>query len=260
MAMKFVKQQKEFPQKTYGIGTVKAGKNKVRVIIHDGKSGEEVFNGMFGFDDLPKIPKIEPESGEHEFNIVLSGDKDCIEKLGPVEGHFLARFVDFARPDPDEMPTPVTKEKTNNKGEKYFVDEFYPEFEIIKGKFKGVRIRHWLHHLFQQDPDDLEMAAWKGDLSNPNAKWLPRLVDFCSKVGADFENNPPAWPENGNLLPEILSRGLQANKIVDLTIKKGFISDILSADYEEEEEEKPKSKKSPAKALKKQEVDEDDDL
>lgn len=261
-ALGYVKPKKnqEFEKKVYGIGTVKAGKNKVRVVIHD-KSGEEIFNNLFGFDALPKVPHIAPDSGVHEFNIVLSPEKDTVEKLGPVEGHYLACLVDFVRSEEGADPTPMLIEKEDKDGKPYSYEQFMADFEVVKGPFKGVLIRHWLRYKFVEDPDNPGFAGWDGDPSNPNAKHLPRLVDFCEKIGATDE--PIEWPEDGNVLPEILRRGLKARKVVDLTVKKGFISDILAADYDELGEKatvkKPAAKKVPAKASKK-EVDPDEDL
>jgi len=225
-----------FEKKIYGVANVHAGKNKIVVTLL-GKDGTEGDSYNFRFDDLPKVPKIQPET-EDVYNVVLSPDGETVEKIGPVEGHYMARLVDFGRPEEDADPTPQLIEKQNADGKPYSYEQFTADFEIVKGKFKGVKIRHWLRYLFLENPNQPGFAGWKGNPDNPNAKHLPRLVEFCDKCGMVDEDLE--WPEDGNVLPELLRRGIKANRTVDLTIKGGFVSDILKADYEEEDEPAPK--------------------
>lgn len=261
-------------KKVYGVGTVKAGKASARVTIfdHDRKTGMVkknadgtpvvIFTEKFGLSDLPSVPKIAPES-EGEYNIVISRDKASVEKLGPAEGHALAKLKDFCRPEEGAAPEFYVVTKKNQNQEEYSYREFWADFTILKGKFKNVDVRIWLRYIFEEDPDNEGFARWAGNPDNPNAIHLPKLINFCDKLGMIDEDIE--WPEDGNLLPELLRRGLEAGKIVDLSFKNGFISDIMAADYEEIETPPAKAAGKSTKAKKavapeQDEVDPDDDL
>lgn len=246
----------ETPQKEYGIAKVKTGPNKARLVFADGTTY------TFPLTALPKHPHIAPNSDEDLYMVVLSPEKDKVEKIGPAEGHFLAKCIDFMRPDEDSDPAPADGTYHDKKtGKDIPYQKFTAVFKILNTRFKGVEVLHFLRYKFR---DNNGVAGWDGKLGHPNAIHLPRLVEFCTKTGC--VDSPIPWPEDGNILPELLSRILEADKVVDLTIKDGYISSIMFSDVEGEEDEAPKPKpkaKAKAPASKDDEFDdvpnEDDD-
>lgn len=222
--------------KQYGLATVKVGKNSAKITFEE--SGESY---KFSLDDIPSRPKLLPES-EDTYMVVLTPDKDGVEKIGPAEGHFQAHCVDMARPEEDADPVPVEVER-EFKGKTVIQVKFTPIFEILTGKYKGLQIPHFLQYKFAEDEDG--NAMWDGDPTNPKAVHLPRLVEFCEKTGC--VESPIEWPEDGNILPELLSRIQKKDRTVDLVIKKGYIDSILASDYEDADEDV-------------EEVDEDEDV
>lgn len=234
--------------KLYGLAAVKVGKSAVKITFEE--SGDSF---KFTLDDLPSMPKLRPES-EDTYMVVLSSDQDAIEKIGPAEGHFPAHCVDFARPEEDADPVPVEGTSNyNGKETKYL--RFTAFWEIISGKYKGLIVPQFLRYKFAEDSDGKVM--WDGNPSNPKATHLPKLVDFCEKTGCfDSETDLGEWPDDGNILPELLNRILGRDKQVDLVIKKGYITDLLASDYEDadddEEEESSKAKKFKAEDAPKQ--------
>lgn len=221
--------------KIYGLATVKVGKTSARITFEE--SGDSF---KFALDDLPSKPKLTPDS-EETYMVVLTPEKDGVEKIGPAEGHFQAKCIDFARPEDGADPVPVEVEK-EFKGKKVVQVRFTAIFQILTGKYKGLEVPHFLQYKFAEDED--HTAMWDGDPDNPKAIHLPRLVEFCEKTGA--VDSPIEWPEDGNILPELLKRIQKKGRTVDLVIKKGYIDSVLASDYEdaEEEEPAPKSKKS----------------
>lgn len=223
---------KAMEKKTYGLATIQVGTEgkKARVTFLDSQDHYD-----FGMDAFPRTPKLERGSKD-TFMVVLSADKTEVEKVGPSDGTFHAKVVEISRPEEGADPAPYQVEKvvkTGDKaGQKYSYMEFKLFFEIQRGRFKGVQIPCWLHYLWEQDPDDPEFTRWKGDVSNPNAKHLPRLVDVSEQVGA--VDSPIEWPEDGNILPVYFDRILKADKMVMLVIKKGFIDTVSHSEYEDE--------------------------
>lgn len=57
------------------------------------------------------------------------------------------------------------------------------------------------------------------------AIWLPKLQEFCEVTGCVEEALP--FPEDGNVLPELLSRCLADKKKVQLIIKNGYVDSLL---------------------------------
>lgn len=227
---------------TYGLATVKVGKQAAKVtFLEGGKSFK------FSLDDLPPIPKLPTES-EDTYMVVLNPDGDMVDKIGPAEGHFTAVFEDFTRSEDGAEPAPQEKTSTYNGKETTYL-RFTALFKIVSGRYKGVVVPHFLRYKFAEG--DNGETIWDGDPSNPKAIHLPRLVEFCEKLGAVDE--PIEWPSDGNILPELLRRIKAANRKVDLVIKKGYIDSVLASDYEDEP-----VKKSSKKAVK--EDDEEEDL
>jgi hypothetical protein len=248
--------------RTYGLAKVRVRGDAVKVTFIDGGAPFK-----FHKDDLPKRPRLLDDS-EDTYNVVLSADKDTIEKISPAEGRVTAHLLDFWRPEEGADPEPADDTYETPEGKTIVRQKFVAVFEVTDGKYKGVTIPHFLKYLFEDDNNG--MVKFKGNPQARNAVHLPRLLDFCDKTGMVEE--PMEWPEDGNVLPALLERGLNADRTVELIIKKGFVAEILAADYEEAEDEEPEEVKpapkkpvakaaaKPAAKSKKSTDDDDDDM
>jgi hypothetical protein len=195
---------------------------------------------------------------------VLSPDKTEVERIGPSKGLFTVRCIDFVRPKEGEDPEPKDYE---GKDKKYEYRAFSALLEVQSGKFKGCVIPRFLHYKFSDNGEG--KAAFKG---NPEkSPRLKELQEFCELTGATEEQLD--WPEDGNILPDLLSVILRQKTLFDIVVKDGYVAEMMeqndeddsdpedaprsrkSDDEEDEVEEKPKAKKPKAK-----EVDPDEDL
>lgn len=248
-----------------GIATIKAGVNgKGRVTFQD----EEIKfstgkNSMVvSLDDLPDVPAIAPES-EDDYFVKFNPDTDEIFYIGPVQTTVNAKLVDFSRPEEDADPAPY--ERTNEKYNTTYL-AFSAVFQVQGGQFKKLKLHQFHHYKFCENPQQEGFAMFEGDPDNKKAIWLPKLVNFCEKLGLVDEQIE--WPEDGNILPELLQRALDNDKTVKLAINKGYIDSIMSSHKDDVDEEvdndtesKPKAKAAPAKPVKRvKSSDSDDDL
>ena len=198
--------------RTKGIAAVTVGNSKVRVEFADGK-----FDKKFPKDALPDVPTFGSGEEAEDFFVVINADKTEIESIGPVQGIFRARCVDFSRPDgEDSDPAPYEKSGSDGKKEWSYM-AFNAFFQITKDRFKGVRIPKFFHYKFKDNGKSY--AKWDGSLESKNAKWLPVLVEFCEVM--EIVNEPIEWPDDGNVLPELLRRLLANKKEVDIVVKNG---------------------------------------
>lgn len=246
----------ESKKRVTGIASIKAGETKVRVTF---QNEELVFdNGKnsktFSYDDLPKSPKIVPNT-EEDYFVVLAPDRDEIQSIGPVEGVFSAKCVDLSRPndDPDAEPEPF--EVNPKEGDPY--QAFNAFFEIQSGPYKKLKVPYFLHYKFEESREHAGMTAWSpgNDVWKGRQTHLGRLKEFCMKFNAVAE--PIEWPEDGNILPILLERILESNETVKIVIKNGYIDSLMSVhnDEADNEDESPKTKKKPSR-----QDNEDDDL
>lgn len=228
--------------RTYGLATVKMSSNGAKVRVTFEKTGESL---TFPKDALPSKPKIQPDS-EDTYMVVLTPEKDAIEKIGPAEGHFQAKCVDFGRPEEGADPEPKDASYERD-GKTIEYRKFTAYFEVLAGRYKGQIIPHFLRYKFTEDAAG--NAGWEGRPDAPNAIHLPRLIEFCEKTGC--VETAIEWPEDGNILPILLDRILKADRTVDLVVKDGFIAAILAVDYEDAEEDEEKDENAPAPKAKK---------
>lgn len=240
-----------------GVASFKAGDTKVRVTFQD--DDKEFANGSntekFALADLQKkLRSLEPNS-EGDYFIVLSSDGDEIDSIGPVEALVKAKLVDFSRPDGDEQdPRPIEK-PTNYNGKEGSYQYFLAFFKVIAGEFKGNKVGKFLHYKFVDNGDG--QAVFLGDPSYAKATRLRELIEFCEKLG--MVDEPIDWPEDGNILPVLLERGLAADKTVNLVIKNGYIDSIMSDKVSVSDDEEVDETPAPKKSAKKVNVDEDDE-
>lgn len=216
----------ESKKRVSGIATIKTGKDKARITFQDDNT--QFDNGKnvktFALDDLPRVPKLNPES-EDDYFVVLNSDGDEVEVISPVEGVFQAQCVDLSRPNEDDDPAPFEVTPKKEGWASYLA--FLAFFEITNGTFKKIKIPYFLHYKFSESKEDEGFAAWMGDPENRKATRLHQLIEFCEKL--DLVSDAIEWPEDGNILPELLNRILKNKKIVKIVVKNGYIDSLMTA-------------------------------
>lgn len=291
--------ERTFTSKLVGIVDYKSGDEKVKfTLTEDGKT----FNGgsraiKVDLDDLPKVPKIKPNS-EGKLRIRMNSDGTEVEALTPVDGVFNAKLIDLGkREDKDSPPTPYVKTWNEGKPNENSYLEFFAVYEITEGKFKGVALPAYkLHYKFEEDvPANPGFTRFAGSFASKKATRLFQLKDWgvvhglWEWNGHNVEGEPIEWDDE-TILPELLERAEDADKQVRIVIKNGYPTDLLPLDEEEDVEpfggdeddddlddatkievEEPKKSKKPApakvkpvvggvkKISKKSKSDEDDD-
>jgi len=194
-----------------GIGTFKFNPNNE----HEMKLTVDKESWKFKDRLLPDYPtKIDPEQ-EYFVEFTLDDDEyiDTISNIRPAKWMGLAmKVVDCTR-DESGSPAPYTY-TANFNGKDVDITSFYLFYECVeKGEFFGVRFPNKYNYKFEEDPDSPGFTRWSGNYDNPKATQLHRVVDHLSMLGAVSE--PVQWPDDGNVLPELLARMLAAGKVVE---------------------------------------------
>lgn len=236
-----------YEKKLVGIVDVVTGKSKAKfTLTEEGKTfkgGETSIT--FAFDDLPSRPKLKPEQKEpRQYRIRMSQDGSEIEAITPALGHFHAKLVDLGK-RPEEGAEPIPFEKVYAEGtpkqNRHF--EFFAVYEIVEGQYKGVQLpAYYLHYKFEEDPDNPGFARFAGNFDNSKATRLFQLRDWGNAHGLWVD--PIEWDET-TILPTLLERALESDKVVDLTIKDGYIKELLPLEQEEDEDDEPEFLKEP---------------
>ncbi len=192
--------------------------------------------------DLPAIPKLTERDNGKQFRIRMNQEGDEIEAISPVTGHYKAKLIDLGprKNGKDSDPEPVEKEFTKGETTTSHL-EFFGVYKIVEGRYKGVQMPAYnLHYKFEDDGQG--MTRFAGNTENPKATRLHQLVNW-GMLHQVFEEEIE-WSEDGNILPMLLERALDNDITVDITVKNGYISDVLPVQDEEDDEveETPKKK------------------
>lgn len=239
LGMKF-KAQTEFKKKLVGLVDVITSDTSAKFTLTE--EGKEFENGTTSFKaklaDLPKHPKLPTNlKTPRQYRIRMNEDGDEIEAIQPVRGSFRAKLIDLGkRANKDSEPTPY--EKWYHKGEKdeNMHLEFFVVYEIIEGPFKGVQLPAYnLHYKFDQDPEEDDMTRFN-TANTPQAKQLHRLIEWGEVQGGLFDN-PIEWPDDGNILPTLLERALDADREVMVILDKGYIQMVQPVEDEMTDEQ-----------------------
>jgi hypothetical protein len=283
-----------FDKKLVGIVDVITGDKVAKfTLTEEGKKFKDGSTSIkLNLADLPKRPALKANNKTPlQFRIRMNSDGDRVEAITPVRGYFRGRLIDLGK-RPSEGADPAPYEKVWNEGtpkENRYM-EFFAVYEITDGPYKGVQLPAYnLRYKFEESPEEEGFTRFDGDPNNPKATRLHQLVEWGEYHG-EIWSQPIRWPDDGNILPELLDRVLENDLEVNLVIDKGYIQSIQpvedagfeSVDVEDEDaaavdemldgddeevkpiEIKPKAapkskavKKSPAKAPV---ADADDDL
>lgn len=227
----------EYTKKLVGIVEVVTGEKVAKLtLVEDGK---EFANGKtsitVNLKDLPKRPALAPnQKSPKQYRVRMNEDGDGVEALGPVRGMFKARAVDLGkRPDKDSDPAPYEKVWNEGKDNENRHMEFFVVYEIIEGAFKTVQLpAYQLHYKFEEDPNEEGFTRFSGDPENPRATRLHQLVEW-GQIHGNIWSEPIRWPDDGNILPELLERVLDADAEVNVVMDKGYIQGVQPVeDYE----------------------------
>lgn len=270
-ALGFVKPQYEGSTRTISAAQVQTIEGKVKITYlpkpdykkKDGSTTQPTFRDgkaakIFEKSELP----IVIEDGFDEI-LVVTSDEEGVKQFSPWEGQFKCNFVEFWKPN-GENTTPIWKEsepRTFNdnktgKSRTYTTLDFRAYYKIsVNPFFKDVVLVHFLRYMFADNGNG--QAAFNFELSSPSrAKQSThgqKLLDCLSAGGALDE--AIAWPEDGNILPEIERRLQKKNKQVMITVKEGWITDITPVSKLSDDIEQPV--KTDAQKLHELGIDED---
>lgn len=176
---------------------------------------------------LPDIPEKISEKEEYFVELRLDEDGEEVEEvvsIRPVQWMGLKmKCVDFTRNESEE-PAPYEKTATYN-GKEVTYQAFTAFMECLDGEFKGVKFPYWMHYKFENDGTG--MARWAGNIENKKATRLRQCVEFFVMMGAVEE--PIEWPDDGNILPELLARIKAAGVVVETAGKEGYITEMIPA-------------------------------
>lgn len=257
------KESNEYTPQTAGMATIKVGETFALVTFEDGS--KEFDNGTnkkkIKLEDMPKFPKL-ASGTEKRYRVRLNKEGDMIDSLFPAEGHFVAKVIDAGRrKEKDSEPEPYEKVFGLGTPKESRHLEFYVTYKVTKQAMKGATAPYFLHYKF--DDNGQGFATFTGNPDNPKATRLLQLVDWCNKHGVIDEQI--SWPEDGNIVPELLDRAIEADREVELIVKDGYIKELLTiGDYEESDIDnpvvEPKAKAPATKKVVKKDDDGDDDL
>jgi hypothetical protein len=237
MALGFKKN--DFAKKLVGIVEIVTGDKKAKLtLVEDGKkfaNGTDTIT--VDLASLPKRPVIKPgEKTPRQYRVRMNPDGDGVEAITPVRGYFKARLVDLGkRENKDADPAPYEKVWNEGKDNENRHMEFFAVYEIVEGAYRGVQLpAYQIHYKFEESPDEEGFTRFTGDPNNPKATRLHQLVEWGEYHGSIW-SEPIRWPDDGNILPELLERVLDADTVVNLVMDKGYIQSIQPSEDDDED-------------------------
>lgn len=237
-ALSFVPTKGNFEKRTIGgaqVTVVDGGKVKITYLPKiDSKTKQEVAvsfpdGASTKIFESSKLP-IQFEPGFDEILVVTATEGGEIS-FSPYSASFKCRFDGFWRPNGEGTP-PTWKESepktwNNGKGQNksYTTLDFRAYFVIDSNPiFKGVKLPVFLRYLFVKNEANgmtgvnFELISATRAKQSKNGQFLLDVLNSCGAL-----DEPIAWPEDGNVLPELEARMKKANKLVRLTLKDGWV-------------------------------------
>ena len=213
-----------------------------KVIFAPKKQGEESKSYKFPETLLPEFPKDVSLSGKYFVVIVLEADaggeaSDKVEKVSDIRPLMWVdekmKIVDCTREGnkPDGTPKFYSKKSTYKEDEEVHMVNWM--FEFQEGEYKGVRVPYNVHYRFTSD----EAGEAVYDFSEyvyelPQATRVHQVVNFYEKQLGVLET-PIVWEEDGNIIPTLYGRILEADKTFLVTGVNGWIDDLEVLDVPE---------------------------
>ena len=192
---------------------------RVRILMTEkDKNGNEQEN-EYRLLMADQDKEIRPMIQNGTWFVSLDGNAKKIYGIRPLRGVFKVKCDKFAA-EKDKEPAP----KVNNTWEIPF-SEFTVLLEIVEGAEKGMiipmKLRYWFEETIE---DNKSVVAYE---FHPKSRYMPILTDFCDAFGV-WEYGP--MPYSDNILPFMEKRVKRANKIVQITVKNGWVDSILGAE------------------------------
>lgn len=188
-----------------------------------GKDGERAKKFEFSRSALPDVPKFDKDiPNPKELYISLDEGDEKIRRISPLTGTFKVKLVDFSRPDGQDAP-PKFFEIDGGKYGKGPQKVFTAFLEVTEGFWKGCIVpARYMAYKFAGDSDG--NLCWTFD---PNATGQYRspkgllLKSLCEV--SEILAEPMKFPEDGNILPELLERAKKNPVVFGVTIEKGKV-------------------------------------
>ena len=254
MAMKFVAQAEGKSEYVTSAATVTVlPENKVRICYldkFDRITKEKVKDinfadgqkcKIYDMSELPVTISADDEGAEFVLRVKSEGSK-IVEFLPENETGLLAKFVGFYHVNGKDTP-PIPSEKKKYKEGDADVLQFCALFTIEDGAFAGKTVAQYLQfsqagkakksgnpYSFSTFIKDAEGNVGLGFQPLPNGstgyKWSDQIyaLRHCGMVDGDSIK----MPEDNNPLALIEAKLLQANRVVELEVEKGYVSTISS--------------------------------
>ena len=147
----------------------------------------------------------------------LNANGDFIYDIHPLDGFHYLRFMQFGH---QKDKPPMSKSHTDGWGNTFL--RFWAEFQIIGGKYAGLRASKWYKDLFIEDPDDgLAMLAG-------GSVWVGRLEKMM--VLAGFTEPKDDFKYEVNCLPILEARLLKYNNVFGATFSEGWVNELSVVD------------------------------
>jgi hypothetical protein len=220
----------EFEQGEMGVAKVQPvtvnGKNRVGVIFRPKEEGMKGKRFAVRLSDCPEyILDDEKKLRKGIWNVRLSGDNKEILSFCPVDGQFEA-VVDRFISSKNEEPTPKTKNKENEEGQKYSYLAFTVITKIVApAKFKGIEIPLFLRYNFKEDTLDEESVI--GMPEPGRGRHVDMLINFCNITGV-WERGAMPW--SSNVLPKLEQRILRTEKNFGVIMVNGWATALFDID------------------------------
>ena len=192
------------------------------------KTGETFH---FSSDKLPKYPeKIAVDATAYFVSIMLDESEKNVEQVRSIRPmrwkDELMLVTDCTRVD--DIPSFYSKTSNFDTNKEVVQVNWMLEFVDKESPYFGVQVPYNIHYRFTVGDDG--NAVWdfsEYQMNHPKATRIRQCVEFyVEQMGVLSPERPVEWPDDGNIIPELLAR-IKANKRYIRTFgKEGWIQDI----------------------------------
>jgi|SaaInl7_200m_RNA_FD_contig_51_632025_length_1323_multi_3_in_0_out_0_2 hypothetical protein len=231
----------EYAKSTGGGGKWVSGKARFeerngtwKVIFAPKELGDDPKSYKFPDSLLPEFPKKVEIGTKYYVVIVLeagaNGEASTkVEKVSDIRPLTWVdekmKIVDCTREGNKPEGTPKFYSKKSAYKEDEEVHQINWMFEFQEGDFEGVRVPYNVHYRFTCSDDGLAIYDFSEYVYNlPQASRVHQVVNFYEKLLGVLDK-PITWEEDGNIIPTLYGRILEANKTFLVSGSNGWIQD-----------------------------------
>lgn len=231
----------EYAKSTGGGGKWVSGKARFeerngtwKVIFAPKELGDDPKSYKFPDSLLPEFPKMVEIGTKYYVVIVLeagaNGEASTkVEKVSDIRPLTWVdekmKIVDCTREGNKPEGTPKFYSKKSAYKEDEEVHQINWMFEFQEGDFEGVRVPYNVHYRFTCSDDGLAIYDFSEYVYNlPQASRVHQVVNFYEKLLGVLDK-PITWEEDGNIIPTLYGRILEANKTFLVSGSNGWIQD-----------------------------------